>query len=266
MNNLSELLRPFDYGTHKWRVMNITKAKDKASVAFYIDARDVMDRLDEVAGAENWTDKYTVLAYSESRWAVECTLVVNGVAKSDVGEGDAPKDAYSDALKRAAVKFGVGRYLYDMDTGTWFPIDTYGKFTSEAEQKITNLLYQNLTRLHAKNPAPGSKDVPPAPPAVTTVTGAGDKPEGNGNGHKPAPYTGADVFKVRYPAAKEKARKSGKFTTENHLTNAWGMLFKEYNAHEAANADMFLTAWNAYVEAHGPEGVPSVADSEPMAV
>jgi hypothetical protein len=154
MANLSELLRPFGYGVTKYRVMNVTKAKDKGSVAFYIDARDVMDRLDEVVGCENWQDKYTVLAFSDNQWVVECTLVVNGVAKTDVGSGDAPKDAYSDALKRAAVKFGVGRYLYDMDTGNWFPIDEWKNFTPESKKQIDELLRKNLSRLGAK-PAPG---------------------------------------------------------------------------------------------------------------
>jgi hypothetical protein len=179
MANLSELLRPFGYGVTKYRVMNVTKAKDKGSVAFYIDARDVMDRLDEVVGCENWQDKYTVLAFNDSQWAVECTLVVNGVAKTDVGVGDAPKDAYSDALKRAAVKFGIGRYLYDMDTGTWFPIDEWKNFTPESKKQIDELLRKNLARLGAapaQAPRPSASTQPQAP--VTTVT----PPATNGNG------------------------------------------------------------------------------------
>ena len=160
----SELLRPFDYESHKWRVMNVTKKGDKASCAFYIDARDVMDRLDAVVGAENWSDKYTTLAIGENRWAIECTITINGVSKSDVGEGDAPKDAYSDALKRAAVKWGVGRYLYGMDNGTWFEIDTYKQFTPAAEKQIEDLLRKNLARLGVKAPQ-AQRQQPPPPPS-----------------------------------------------------------------------------------------------------
>ena len=158
----SELLRPFDYESHKWRVMNVTKKGDKASCAFYIDARDVMDRLDAVVGAENWSDKYTTLAIGENRWAIECTITINGVSKSDVGEGDAPKDAYSDALKRAAVKWGVGRYLYGMDNGTWFEIDTYKQFTPAAEKQIEDLLRKNLARLGVKAPQDQRQQPPPS--------------------------------------------------------------------------------------------------------
>lgn len=92
---------------------------NRALVLMYIDARLVMDRLDDVVGINNWRDEYTVLPTGE----VECrlTLRVAGewLSKADVGsqseqpdEGDRMKAAYSDALKRAAVKFGVGRYLY----------------------------------------------------------------------------------------------------------------------------------------------------------
>ena len=51
--------------------------------------------------------------------ALECRLTVCGVTRSDVGTvepgskaGSDTKDLYSDALKRAAVQFGVGAFLY----------------------------------------------------------------------------------------------------------------------------------------------------------
>ena len=171
----SELLRPFDYESHKWRVMNVTKKGDKASCAFYIDARDVMDRLDAVVGAENWSDKYTVLAIGDGKWAIECTITIAGVSKSDVGEGDAPKDAYSDALKRAAVKWGVGRYLYGMDNGTWFEIDTYKQFTPAAEKQIEDLLRKNLARLGVK--APQATRPNPTQQNGNGHNGTNDKPQ-----------------------------------------------------------------------------------------
>ena len=84
----------------------------------YIDARDVMDRLDEVLGPENWTD-----SYQEFSGRVICSIGVrtNGewVYKSD-GAGDTDvegaKGGLSDAFKRAGVKHGIGRYLYGCKT------------------------------------------------------------------------------------------------------------------------------------------------------
>lgn len=85
----------------------------------YITARVVMNRLDSVLGPENWWDEYTpnensVLCRLTIRLPDESTL-----SKADAGgyagmadSGDDDKSGYSDAFKRAAVKFGVARYLY----------------------------------------------------------------------------------------------------------------------------------------------------------
>ena len=87
----------------------------------YITARHVMERLDEVVGPD-WSTRY--LLVDASAYAVECQLTVAGTTRCDVGYPNNPdwdehkepeklKAAYSDALKRAAVQFGIGRYLYD---------------------------------------------------------------------------------------------------------------------------------------------------------
>lgn len=81
----------------------------------YIDARDVMERLDAVVGPEGWEDSFVETPSGR----IICRLTVLGVSKSD-GAGDtgfeAEKGAISDAFKRAAVKHGIGRYLYDLPT------------------------------------------------------------------------------------------------------------------------------------------------------
>src|SRR5271165_4131250 len=85
----------------------------------YITARTVMNRLDNVLGPENWWDEYV-----PSENSVLCRLTIrlpdgSTLTKCDAGgyagmadSGDDDKSGYSDAFKRAAVKFGVGRYLY----------------------------------------------------------------------------------------------------------------------------------------------------------
>src|SRR3954470_10245684 len=85
----------------------------------YITARTAMNRLDNVLGPENWWDEYV-----PSENSVLCRLTIrlpdgSTLTKSDAGgyagmadSGDDDKSGYSDAFKRAAVKFGVARYLY----------------------------------------------------------------------------------------------------------------------------------------------------------
>lgn len=86
----------------------------------YITARQVQDRLDRVVGPGNWSTYFEVLDRAEH--VVECRLHVFGIAKADVGYSNAPdredeaepmKAAYSDAFKRAAVHWGIGRFLYE---------------------------------------------------------------------------------------------------------------------------------------------------------
>ena len=45
-----------------------------------------------------------------------CRLVIAGASFEDVGTGEDPKAAYSDAIKRAAVRAGIGESLYAMDS------------------------------------------------------------------------------------------------------------------------------------------------------
>ena len=118
--NLEELKKPFPVNAISWRVGQKSKTKPKAMMLCYIDARDVMDRLDEVCGAD-WSDDY-----KEVKGRVVCTITINGVSRSD-GAGDTDfegeKGGLSDAFKRAAVKWGIGRYLYNAsEYNTW--IDT----------------------------------------------------------------------------------------------------------------------------------------------
>ncbi len=87
----------------------------------YIDARTVMDRLDQVLGIDGWRDAYECLPDGAVLCRLSCKLGEVWIEKADVGgasdqkdAGDRRKAAFSDALKRAAVKFGIGRYLYQV--------------------------------------------------------------------------------------------------------------------------------------------------------
>lgn len=112
------LAAPFPANEVHWRAGSITKDGKRAMALPYLDARASQDRLDEALGLANWQDDYHVLGDG----SVACTLRLRiddeWIAKQDVGSpseqpaaGDRMKAAYSDSLKRCAVKFGVGRYL-----------------------------------------------------------------------------------------------------------------------------------------------------------
>lgn len=121
-----KLERPFAVDRISWRVGATNQAKDKGIALAYIDARDVMRRLDDVLGMDGWQDTYNEtpkgrvicnigLKMADGSWIWKS----DGAGDTDV-EGD--KGAISDAFKRAAVKYGIGRYLYDLDN-VWVEID-----------------------------------------------------------------------------------------------------------------------------------------------
>lgn len=113
------LAAPFPADQVGWKPQSVKG--NRALAICYIDARNVMDRLDAVVGPMNWQDEYTPLPDG----SVVCRLAVRcgdeWIPKADVGSpseqpdgGDRLKAAFSDALKRAGVKWGIGRYLYDL--------------------------------------------------------------------------------------------------------------------------------------------------------
>jgi hypothetical protein len=110
------LLKLNDIMPYKWRVQSFSKFKAQGQCVAYIDARDVQKRLDSVCGKENWQDLYYEVG---SMLFCKIGIKVGGewVWKSDTGSEsnmEKEKGHSSDAFKRTAVMWGVGRFLYDM--------------------------------------------------------------------------------------------------------------------------------------------------------
>jgi len=129
---VEKLSAPFAANEIEWRAGSTNKEKTQALALAYINARSVMNRLDDVVGAENWSDSYQVIT-GEGKRGYICTLSIrlNGewVGKSDgADESDfeATKGGLSDAFKRAANKWGIGRYLYNLDA-VWVPCQEFGR-------------------------------------------------------------------------------------------------------------------------------------------
>ena len=119
------LAAPFPPDSIEWRVGQRSKAGDKATVLAYLTSRAVMDRLDEVVGPDRWRDSYQPLTDASGKvQGFMCTLEIEvqpgqWVGRTDVSDTtdiEALKGGVSGALKRAAVKWGIGRYLYGLDS------------------------------------------------------------------------------------------------------------------------------------------------------
>lgn len=141
MIDFDALKSPFPMDAISWRAQTVSNGK--ALALAYVDARDVMNRLDEVCSPAGWQCKYShangktvcdlgikvspsVVINEELVHCGEWVWKADGAGDSDI---EAEKGALSDAFKRAAVRWGIGRYLYDL-ASPWVPceVNQNGKF------------------------------------------------------------------------------------------------------------------------------------------
>lgn len=125
---LKQLKQPFDPKFVKWRVGATSADKLKGIALAYIDSREVMKRLDDVCGLGGWQAKYLPI---QDGFVCELSLLIDNqwVTKSNAAGNTAVepvKGGASDALKRAAATWGIGRYLYYLPN-VWVPIKPQGK-------------------------------------------------------------------------------------------------------------------------------------------
>lgn len=160
---LRELRKPFASEKIKWRVGATTNDKKRGLALAYVDSRVVMERLDNVCGVENWQKKYSFGNNGEIICAIGIKIEDNWVWKSGgAGQTDfeAIKGGLSDAFKRAAVSWGIGRYLYELPT-IWADIKKQGKnyVIKDEPQLPAEFLPQEenyvdqIRKLYQKNPS-----------------------------------------------------------------------------------------------------------------
>ena len=118
MNLLDQLKSPFPVNRIRWRVGATKKDKTQGIALAYVDARDVMRRLDEVCGLD-WQCRYSHVTEASAICDIGIKIEGDWLWRSN-GAGETAiegkKGAMSDAFKRAAVLWGVGRYLYSLPT------------------------------------------------------------------------------------------------------------------------------------------------------
>jgi len=123
--DLKNLAEPFPASDVEWKPANFASKSANMLVLPYVTARGVQDRLDSVCGPENWKVSYDHLEGGVvARLSIRIERGENEVywvEKCDGAEGstiESFKGAMSGAIKRAAVVWGVGRYLYSLGD-TW---------------------------------------------------------------------------------------------------------------------------------------------------
>jgi len=196
---LEMLKDPFPASDISWRAQSCGKKNNKFWVMClaYIDARNVMNRLDDVCGPENWK-----VIYREMKESFLCGLSirVNGkwVTKWDGAEEtdiEKIKGGISDSFKRAGVCWGIGRYLYSLESAFGIVCDNgaYNAKTKDGEyfkwnppalpdwalpKKITKETVLASENNNGKKPVTATQAVPTTKKETSTLmTGPTNKSE-----------------------------------------------------------------------------------------
>ncbi len=196
--NFSDLSAPIAPEGIEFRAGATTADKTKALALAYLTSRAVMNRLDEVVGPANWRDQYAPGPDGGVICGLSLRIDGEWITKWDGAENtnfEAVKGGLSDALKRAAVKWGIGRYLY-ATPDLWVPCQQRGKTVVIDQQAARSMFVRamgGLTPAAPQIPQGISVSAPsPAPQPVSTLANgyqASPRPNGNGHGKQPDPMT-----------------------------------------------------------------------------
>lgn len=223
MTDFAALAAPFPPDRVSWRVGSSNKKRrqketgddyakaTKGMALAFINSRDVQERLDDVCGPGNWQDRYEfhgprTICYLSIRVDGEWVTKADGAGDSDV---EAAKGSISDALKRAAVKWGVGRYLYALPS-PWVDLDEWEQIPDASMRKLEGLLRTNAAAAPQK--AAEVQDTTEAADLAIRVMRTSktldelvDYWTKNYRAHK-ADFTAADFARVEQAKDAEKAR------------------------------------------------------------
>lgn len=142
VEDMAKLKEPFPESDLDWRLQSCGEKNGKfwGKALAYITSRAVQDRLDEVCGPDGW--KTSVRREGD---AYICTLSIrvthedgttewlsreDGADSTDI---EAIKGGISGAIKRSAVHFGIGRYLYNLKDG-WATVCENGKYSGKTKE------------------------------------------------------------------------------------------------------------------------------------
>ena len=181
------LRKPFAPEDLEWRLQQTFEEKMRGIAVPYVTNRAIQNRLDEAVGPENWYNDYKPWHGAGKKEAQLCGIAIYFEGRGFITKWDGAEDSdiepvkggLSDSMKRAAVQWGIGRVLYNMDT-VWVNIEKRGKthVIKESERpKLDNEYLKMLQRL----------GLTPAPPFGTQAQLTPTSPRESPTGHTPSP-------------------------------------------------------------------------------
>ena len=165
-----KLCEPFEACDVEWRVTKTNKNGGNGLTVPYITSRAIQTRLDDVVGPFYWRTRFIPWhqyvpkpskkeCYEETpapNLPISSQLCGLSIYNEDLKEWvekidgaqntdyETIKGGISDSFKRAAVQWGIGRYLYEFDA-KWTVLDEYKKIVNPAE--LTDYYLKQIAKL-----------------------------------------------------------------------------------------------------------------------
>ncbi|KGF53524.1 hypothetical protein HMPREF9460_03660 [Flavonifractor plautii 1_3_50AFAA] len=121
------LSAPFSSSDIEWRVSATNAEKTKGLAVPYVTNRAIQNRLDDTVGIDGWYNDFRPWKNGSAQLCgisiffpqlEQCLTKWDG---ADDSEFESVKGGLSDSMKRAAVEWSIGRYLYGM-TQVWVTV------------------------------------------------------------------------------------------------------------------------------------------------
>ena len=136
--DLSKLKDCFEPNDIEWRLQQCGKGRNGkiwGMALAYVTNRAIMNRLDEVCGPENWKNEFKAAPDGGILCGISIKVGDEWVTKWDGAENtdiEAVKGGLSGAMKRAAVQWGIGRYLYKLGE-SWINSNENGAYRGKTK-------------------------------------------------------------------------------------------------------------------------------------
>ncbi len=204
-----KLTAPFEAKDVEWRIQQTTQDKSRGLAVAFITSRAIQRRLDETVGPFHWKTEFSpwhqigngsqlcaLSIYNEER--KEWVTKTDGAENSDI---EPVKGGLSDSFKRAAVQWGIGRYLYSMGA-LWVDVEQRGKncYITESGRKTLDARYAQMLQGKA-----GTASSPAPQKTASLVTQRAAAPA-------TLPPTKAGAFTFDYTVQDRKVSEDGKLT------------------------------------------------------
>ena len=259
------LAAPIARGDIEWRISATTKDKARGLAVPYVTNRAIQNRLDDTVGVDGWYNEFAAWKNGSAQlcgisiYLKEQALWLTKWDGADDSDIESVKGGLSDSMKRAAVEWGIGRYLYGM-TQLWVSVQPCGKgfiITDGARPELDQAHENWVRQLQEKRSRTGQPAQKSQKRQKAPQTGASAPPQAQTHPQDPPPPARSSLPEGCYLVcgAVLKPTLSGNSRTSVQLQDSTGQRFQAYTRGADSRLAPGVVLTNAALGAQSRDGV-----------